>query len=108
MLQATSKRYNNIKTSSNISHKEKSVDNSRKEKKNERGADRADNSRFRRDNTALSADSEFTQTLGPGEYFLDCSDFRVLSYGSVSDFRLQPEQSPMGEFWVKPIGLCSV
>ena len=52
------------------------------------------NSRLRGVSTFLSSYSESTQNLGSIGYLMDLSDFRVLSYGSVSDFRLEAEQSP--------------
>ena len=58
------------------------------------------NSRLRRVSTFLSSYSESTQNLGSIGYLVDLSDFRALSYGSVSDFR--------GEPLVKTVKLCSV
>ena len=52
------------------------------------------NSRLRRVSTFLSSYLESTQNLGSIGCLVDLSDFCVLSYGSVSDFRLEAEQSP--------------
>ena len=57
------------------------------------------NSQLRGAGTFLSSYSESTQNLGSTGYLVHLSDFRVRSYGSVSDFR--------GESPAKPIGLCS-
>ena len=57
------------------------------------------NSRFWGASTFLSSYSESTQNLGSIGYLVDLSDFRVLSYYSVSDFRLETEQSPT--VWTK-------
>ena len=56
----------------------------------------ADNSRLRGVRTFLSSYAESTQNYGSRGYLSDLSDFRVPSYGSVSDFRLETEQNPMG------------
>ena len=58
------------------------------------------NSQLCGDITFLSSYSKYTQNLGSIEYLMDLSDFRVPSYGLVSDLR--------GESPVKPIGLGSV
>ena len=57
------------------------------------------NSRLRGASTFLSSYSESTQNLGSIGYLVDLSDFCVLSYGSVSDFRLETDQSPT--VWTK-------
>ena len=54
------------------------------------------NSRLRGVSTFLSSDSESTQNLGSIGNLMDLSDVRVPSYGSVSDFRLEIDQIPMG------------
>ena len=52
------------------------------------------NSQLRGVSTFLSSYSESTQSFGSIGHLADLSDFRVLSYGQVSDFRLEAEQSP--------------
>ena len=54
------------------------------------------NSRLRGVVTFLSSDSESTQNMESIGYLSDPLDFCVPSYGSVSEFWLKTEKSPMG------------
>ena len=56
------------------------------------------NSRLRRDSAYPSSYSISTQNVGSIGYLSNLLDFRVSSYGSVSDFR--------GESPVKPVRIC--